>query len=178
VEDGNSGKTVGLTAAVTTPKVSWFHNYYVGAEKPDLEPGIRQDGLRHVYDTVLLLTPNPRANFYINFDYGVDKLKGVGNSRWTGIAGAARFAVNSWFALAPRVEWFNDADGFATGTAQKIKEFTMTGEFKMKEGFMTRLEYRRDWSNVAFFDRGNELGIHKNQATLLAGFIVYFGPRR
>ena len=61
----------------------------------------------------------------------------------------------SWFALSPRVEWFNDADGFATGTAQKVKEFTLTGEFKMKEGLFARLEYRRDWSNQTFFNRGN-----------------------
>ena len=54
----------------------------------------------------------------------------------------------------------------------------MTFDYKMKEGFLTRFEYRRDWSNQPFFDRGNEVGNYKNQNTLLVGMMVYFGPRR
>lgn len=171
VEDTNSGKTVGFTGTVTTSKVTWTHNYYVGPEKKDTN-----HGLRHLYDTTLLLTPHEKANFYINFDYGVDRLAGIrGSNRWVGIAGAARFALNSWFAVAPRLEWFNDADGFMTGTAQKLKEATITGEFKMKKGVFMRTEYRRDWSNTPFFDRGNVNGVHKNQDTLLVGFVAFFG---
>ena len=82
------------------------------------------------------------------------------------------------FALAPRLEWFNDADGFATGTVQKVKEITLTGEFKLREGVLTRLEYRRDWSNAPFFDRGSAPGAYKNQDTLLAGLVLYFSAKR
>jgi hypothetical protein len=178
VEDANSGKTVGLTAAITSSKASWYHNYYVGPEKPDLEGGIKQDGLRHLYDTTLLLTPHAKASLYINYDYGVDKLKGGGSSTWQGVAFAARLAANDWFAVAPRIEYFHDRNGFSTGTAQKLKEFTLTGEFKMKEGFFSRVEYRRDWSDVPFFDRGLQAGSHKNQDTVLVGFVAYFGPKR
>ena len=178
VGDLNSGKTAGVTAALGFSKVAWYNTYYVGPEKPDLNGGIRQEGLRHLYDTVLLLTPNPGMSFYVNFDYGVDKFKGSGNSRWVGVAAAARVAVNGWFALSPRVEWFNDADGFNTGVAQKLKEFTCTAEFKMKEGFLSRMEYRRDWSDMPFFDRGGVPASFKNQDTLLLGFVAYFGPNR
>jgi len=80
--------------------------------------------------------------------------------------------------LCARVEWFDDRDGFNTGVAQKLKEVTLTAEFKMKEGLLTRLEYRRDWSDQSFFDRGNTLGSSKSQDTLLAGFTVVFGPKR
>jgi len=174
VEDNNSGKTVGLAGTVTTSKFTWTHTYHVGPEKPDTNRGYR-----HLYDTTLLLTPAERANFYVNFDYGVDKgLPGQPNSRWVGVAGAARFAVNRWFAIAPRLEWFHDADGFATGTVQKLKEFTLTGEFKMAQGVLTRLEYRRDWSDHPFFDRGMVPGAFRNQDTLLVGFVAYFGPER
>jgi len=175
IEDNNSGKTVGFTAAITGKKATWSHNYYVGPEKDTPLKGRRQ-----LYDTTLMLTPTSAANFYINFDYGRDKRPGSGSGadHWIGVAGAARFALNSWFALAPRIEWFNDANGFSTGTTQKLKEFTMTAEFKAKEGVMLRTEYRRDWSNVPFFDRGNALGNHKNQDTLLAGFVAFFGPKR
>ncbi len=173
VEDNNSGKTVGLTGTVNVGKVSWTHNYYVGPEKKDTN-----QGLRHLYDTTVLVTPTSRTGFYLNFDYGVDKKILGGEQRWVGVAGAARVAINSWFALAPRLEWFNDADGFATGTAQKLKEATMTAEVKFKEGVLARLEYRRDWSNVPFFDRGAAPGSARSQPTLLAGFVAYFGPKR
>jgi hypothetical protein len=182
VEDNNSGKTVGFTGAVTSSKVTWTHNYYVGPEKSEVNRGYR-----HLYDTTLLVTPHPTASFYLNFDYGTDQgarllRDGVplefSKSRWVGVAGAARFAVGKWFAIAPRLEWFHDADGFSTGTVQKLKEFTLTGEFKMAQGVLTRLEYRRDWSDQPFFDRGATPGAFKHQNTLLAGFVAYFGPER
>lgn len=173
VDDNNSGKTIGLSGSFTTSKASWANNYYFGPEKTGINKG-----LRHIYDTTLLLTPTDKFNMYLNFDYGVDKRIGGGQDRWVGFASAARFSVNQWFALAPRIEWFNDADGFNTGTIQRLKEFTMTGEFKMKEGFLTRVEYRRDWSNQPFFDRGDFTGIHRNQDTFLVGFVAFFGPKR
>ena len=173
VEDNNTGKTVGLMGSFVTSKFTWTHTYHVGPEKTDTNRG-----MRHLYDTALLLTPNPKANFYINFDYGVDKKIDRGENRWVGVAGAARFAPTAWFAISPRLEWYNDADGFTTGLAQRVKEFTFTTEFKMKEGILFRPEYRRDWSDQPFFNRGAGLGVHKNQDTLLAGFVAYFGPRR
>jgi hypothetical protein len=174
VEDNNTGKTFGFTSALTSKKVSLFNNYYVGPEKTGTN-----DGYRHFFDTVLNLNPSDKAAFYVNFDYGVDKVKGSGqNNDWWGIALAHRFAPNSWFALSPRVEYYKDKKGFITGTAQALKEVTLTAEFKMAEGFLTRLEYRRDWSNKPFFDRGNELANAKSMTTLLAGFVVYFGPKR
>ena len=48
----------------------------------------------------------------------------------------------------------------------------------MKEGLLSRLEYRRDWSDQQFFDRGNTPGSSKSQDTLAAGFVVFFGPKR
>jgi hypothetical protein len=178
VGDLNSGKTAGFTASLGFSRFTWYNTYYVGPEKPDLDGGLKQEGLRHLYDTVLLVTPNQRTSFYVNFDYGVDKFKGLGNSRWVGIAGAGRFSLNQWLALSPRIEWFNDANGFNTGVAQKLKEFTMTAEFKMKEGFLSRLEYRRDWSDMPFFERGLTPTGFSHQDTVLLGFVAYFGPNR
>jgi Putative beta-barrel porin-2, OmpL-like. bbp2 len=171
--DNNTGKTVGLTGALAVGKVTWSQNYYVGPEKTDTNKGLRQ-----LFDTTLLVNTTKRTSFYVNYDYGVDKKILGGENRWTGIAGAARFQISKVFALAPRVEWFNDADGFATGTVQKVKEATLTGEFKIREGVLTRLEYRRDWSNAPFFDRGSTPGTHKNQDTLLAGLVLYFSAKR
>ena len=176
VEDNNSGKTVGLTGAFTFKKFSWSNNYYVGPENTGTNKGTRQ-----LYDTTLLLTPNDKANFYINFDKGVDKVGPVApqqNVRWIGIAGAARFQLNKWFALAPRVEYFDDENGFSTGTKQKLKEFTFTAEGKMAEGLLARLEFRRDWSDQPFFDRGATPAASKTMTTIALGIVAFFGPKR
>jgi hypothetical protein len=173
VEDNNSGKTVGLTGALNTSKVTWSHTCYFGPEKANTNRGTRR-----FYDTVLLLTPTKKLSSYLNFDYGVDRNIGPGGKRWVGVAAAARYARGKWFARAPRAEWFNDADGFATGTRQKVKEVTMTAEFKMREGVLSRLEYRRDWSNVDFFDRGATPASVNHQGTLLVGLVAFFGPKR
>lgn len=173
VEDNNSGKTVGLSGAFTSSKVTWTHTYHVGPEKTGTNKGYRQ-----LYDTTLLLTPHPKASAYVNFDYGTEKNIGPGRQRWVGVAVAARYQATSIFALTPRVEWYNDADGFTTGTRQKVKEFTMTGEFKTGDALVTRLEYRRDFSDTAFFERGSTPGGHKSQTTLLVGLVAYFGPKK
>jgi hypothetical protein len=173
VEDNNSGKTIGLTSSISTSKFSWSNNYYVGPEKTDTN-----EGRRHFFDTVLFLTPHDRANFYLNFDYGADTRIGGGRDTFYGIAGAARFALTEHISISPRLELYNDVDGFITGTPQKLKEFTLTAEYKWSAGLLSRLEYRRDWSDRPFFDRGNEPGSALSQNTLLAGFVVYFGPGR
>jgi hypothetical protein len=173
VEDNNSGKTVGLTGAINAGKVIWYHNYYFGPEKADTNKGWRR-----LYDTTVLVNPTSTTSFYINADYGVDNRIGGGSDTWGGVAGAARFALTPKFALAPRAEWFNDPDGFSTGTVQSLKEVTMTAEYTPFLGLITRFEYRRDWSNQPFFDRGNTPASSKSQSTLLAGVIVYFGPKQ
>ncbi len=172
VEENNSGKTIGLTSALNGKKVSLLNNYYAGPEKSQGVPG-----MRHFMDTVLLLNPHEKASFYVNWDVAVDKSKVLGNQNWWGIGMAGKFQVTPSIAISPRYEYYNDIDGFITLTPQRLQEFTATVEYKMQKGFLTRFEYRRDWSNQPFFDRGNELASAKNQSTLLVGFVVYFGPK-
>lgn len=175
-EDNNSGKTIGLTGTFSTTKFAWTNTYYGGPENTGTNTGWRQ-----LYDTVLLLTPSSKFNAYLNFDYGQNK-SGSGISEftaeWYGVAGALHFQPTSKWAFTPRLEWFKDRDGFSTGTAQDVKEVTLTGEYKMLEGFFARLEYRRDWSNVPFFDKNSNPASHKNQDTLAIGFVAFFGPKR
>lgn len=172
VEDNNTGKTIGVTTALTTSKVSWFSNYYTGPEKTGTN-----EGKRNFFDTVVLLTPSEKANFYVNFDYGTEKYVGGGSQDWIAVAGAARFQLTDRFALSPRLEYYYDKEGWATGEQQKLKEFTFTAEYKMVEGLLARAEYRRDWSGQAVFERGAG-GVFKNQTTLLVGVVAFFGPTR
>ena len=47
----------------------------------------------------------------------------------------------------------------------------------MMEGVLMRLEYRRDFSNERFFERG-PVGLSKSQSTILIGMTAFFGPKR
>jgi Putative beta-barrel porin-2, OmpL-like. bbp2 len=171
IYDNNSGKTIGLNGAYAWKKVTWSHNYYVGPEKTRSDTGLRQ-----LYDTTVLVNPTDKFSYYVNFDYGRDKNIGNGAQTWAGIAGAARYALTSKFALAGRVEWFDDPDGFSTGTAQTVKEWTATGEYKMTGWLMSRLEFRDDWSNQPFFQKN--AGTAKSQPTILLGVVAFIGPKK
>ena len=173
VEDNNSGKTLGFVGNITTSKISWMNNYYTGPENPHTNTG-----WRNLYDTTVLLTPTGKFNAYVNFDYGRNK-SGSGLSEstaeWYGVAGAAKFQMNDKNAITPRIEWFKDKEGFSTGTAQSLKEFTFTYEYKWTQGLLARVEYRRDWSDKPFFERGS-VGLSDHQDTFALGVVAFFGP--
>jgi len=173
VEDNNSGKTIGLVGNLTSSKISWMNNYYTGPEN-----GGTNTGWRNLYDTTVLLTPSSKFNAYVNFDYGQNK-SGTGpdeaTAKWYGVAGAAKLQMNDHNAITPRIEWFKDKDGFSTGTAQSLKEFTLTYEYKWTQGLLARLEYRRDWSDKPFFERGST-GSSDHQDTFALGVVAFFGP--
>jgi len=183
IGDNNSGKTIGVTGTITTKKFAWSTNYYAGPENNDTSKG-----WRHLYDTTVLFTPSTKFSGYINFDYGQNAnfslVSGVpapgvpSLSKWYGLAGALHLQANSHWSFTPRGEWFKDKDGFATGVAQDLKEFTLTGEYKMVEGLLARMEYRRDWTNQPFFDYGGTLGSKRSQNTATLGVLAYFGPKR
>jgi hypothetical protein len=171
VEDNNSGKTHGFTTALTTPRFNWFNNYYAGPERADTN-----EGWRHFYDGVLALNPNGRVNGLLSFDYGQDNSPGREASKFYGWLAAVRVPIGQSVAFSPRYEWYKDQAGLIIGTSQTLQEATLTLEYRMREGFLSRLEYRRDWSSQPFFDRGNDPASARNQDTLLIGFVVYFGP--
>ncbi len=173
VEPLNSGKTYGITGAYAWKKVTWSHNYYGGPAHPHTTTG-----WRNLYDTSVAVNQTENFSWYLNFDYGRDKNVGAGASKWAGIAGAARYALGKNYAVAARVEWMNDPNGLLTGTAQSLKEFTLTGEYKFTGWLMTRAELRTDWSNRPFFDAKNQPGGAKTQPTALIGLIASFAPKK
>jgi hypothetical protein len=170
LEDNNSGKTVGLTSLYTKGKVIWANNYYVGPEKNGTNKGIR-----HFYDTVVTINATDKFSWLVNFDYGQEKQLDGKTFKFLGVSTGARYTVNSKFSFSPRFDWYNDIDGFITGADQSIKAFTITGDYKIVEGLLTRLEYRRDVSNADFYDRGRTNTLWPSQGTLLVGVVAYFG---
>lgn len=166
-------ETVGLAGNFTFKKVTWSNNYYTGPQKEGLVAAYRQ-----LYDTTALVTADPKTTVYVNFDYGTDKQPNALRQSWTGMEAAARYQFTDRFAFAPRFGALNDRNGFATGTAQWVRELTLTGEMKVCDGVLTRLEYRRDNSDKPYFDRGAGVTVAKNQTTLTLAVIAFFGPKK
>lgn len=174
VVSNNGGATIGLTSALTTKKATWNVNYYTGPANTDT-----QKGYKNLFDTTLLLTPTAKFNAYLNYDYGQNHSpsgRRVTSLHWQGLAAAARQQVTDKVAFAARYEYFSD-QGFSTGTNQHLQEFTATYEYKWLAGLLTRAEFRRDWSNQAFFHKGDSEFVHA-QTTATVGLIAFFGPKR
>jgi len=171
---GATFKTVGWTGSWTpTSKITWTNTYYGG---PDENKANR--GMRSLYDTVLLLSPNSKTNLYINLDCLHNSPAYTPSYKVYGIAAAAKFQLTRKLSLSPRSGWLNDNSGMATGTGQQVKEFTVTGAYALLDRLSGWLEFRRDWSNQPFFNRGNETTMWKNQPTVLLGMVALIGPKR
>lgn len=176
VTSTNGGVTVGFTNALVKPKYTWSLDDYIGPANYNTETGTR-----NLIDTTLLLTPNAKFNAYLNYDFGQTRYPvypKLPEAHWQGFAVAFHEQVTGTQAVSGRYEYFNDPQGNQTGTAQDVQEFTFTYEYKWAEGLLGRLEYRRDWSDVNYFTRGNTIDDVDAQSTVTAGFVAFFGPKR
>jgi hypothetical protein len=173
--DNNSGKTTGFTAAWTpTGKLSVIENYLVGPEQSN-----DNSDFRHLTDTVVTYTPTSKLSLMANYDYGHDRapLLGPGFPTsavwWTGVAGYIKYAPNANWAIATRGEWFKDHNGFSTGTAQNVGEFTLTLQRMLASKIITRLEFRRDMSDQDVFPYRTGL-FRDSQNTVTLGMVYAF----
>jgi hypothetical protein len=175
----NSGKTVGFQLGLTpTKKFALTQTYLAGPEAPLANvPDISaRNNWRHIADTVATVYVTDKFTLLGNFVYGSDGDNDGNRGHWTGFAGYFKYAFNNRFAFSPRFEVFNDKDGLRTGVAQTVKDITLTQEMKLMNNFITRFEYRRDFSNQKFFT--NQAGVAKdNQNTFILGISYFFTNR-
>ena len=174
VIDNNTGKTYGASFAWTpNKKWSFTQNYLAGPELPSDNSNRRQ-----LTDTVLSYAATSKLTLMANFDYARgDVLPTVARTvAWNGVAGYVRYAFNDRYALATRFEYFDDRNGFNTGTAQHFHEFTGTFERTVAKRLITRWEYRRDMSNRATFARGGTITDH--QDTFTGGLVYVFDMKK
>ena len=92
------------------------------------------------------------------------------------VAVAAVWHVNGHLSVSPRGEIFDDAKGFSTGTAQTVKEGTITGEYKYNDHFISRLEFRHDATNTPFFYQKAGQPLSKDMNTVTLGLMAILGP--
>lgn len=167
--DNNSGKSFGggITVAPNS-KLTFIQNVLVGPEQNG-----NPDDWRTYSDTNLAYAATNTVTTGVNYVYAMDKLAGR-SVNWQGVALYLKGQITPVFALSPRFEWFNDSDGFATGVSQVLQEFTMTAELKHARGLITRFEFRRDWSDTAYFTKNGRVS---EQSTFSVGFVYAFSSK-
>jgi hypothetical protein len=109
--------------------------------------------LRNVVDASVVFKAAEVLSLASSADYGNDRADG-GVTFW-GVAAYARVQALPWLAAALRGEYFSDASGFATGTAQHLAEGTATVEARQdikRLRLVGRVEYRHDRSSAHPFD--------------------------
>ena len=169
--DQNSGKSYGLQGSWApgdrfNTTLTWIH----GPENNLTNEGWLRNVSWNFYGAL-----HEKFEIMGNFDYisNMDPF-GVAATSW-GLGGYARFSPLEKFRIAQRFEYFDDLEARSTGLEHILKEYTLTFEYAPESRFITRLEYRRDWSTVPFFSRGlNEFAT--NQDTMTLGFMWVFGP--
>ncbi|MHB8580277.1 MAG: porin [Ignavibacteriaceae bacterium] len=169
VVDNNKDKTLGAEI-VWTPSASFsfVQNWIGGPEEPN------STKKRHVFDTILNYQATDALFVTLNADYGQEALDPTGNAIWKGAAFTGKYTLTGASALAFRGEYYYDQSGFTTGTAQALKEITLTYEYQFANSLTTRLEFRRDWSDQNTFEDANGVLTKNNQNTILVGSIYTF----
>jgi len=158
---------IGQVTVKPTSALAFTETYIGGPQIPNTTDW------RHVSDTVATFSIS-KLSLAGNYDYGQDKESGA-TVRWQGVAAYAKYQANDWFALSPRWEYYDDEHGFTSGAAQKIKEFTITSEFKHKDGVIARLEYRHDYSDIPFFLKNTRDSNRQN--TFTVGLLYAFSTK-
>ena len=175
----NAGKTVGFQLGLTpTKKFALTQTYLAGPEAPlaNVPDVSARDNWRHIADTVATVYVNDKLTLLGNFVYGADGDNAGNRGKWTGGAVYFKYAFTNKLAFSPRFEVFNDKDGLRTGTAQTVKDITLTQEVKLVNNLITRFEYRRDFSNQRFFT--NSAGNARNNQNTFTFGVSYFFTNR
>lgn len=173
VVENNTGKTYGMSLGWNpTKKLSIAENYMAGPEQST------NSNWRQLWDTVVTYSATSKLTLMANSDYGRgDRVAGIVNPvYWTGVAGYVKYAPTDKYAFSTRYEYYNDHDGFTTGTPQHFNGITGTFQRMVASHILTRLEYRRDMSNQPTFTKGSNSPV-KAQDTATAGLVFMFDSR-
>lgn len=176
--DQNSGKSYGVQGSLApndrfNTTLTWIN----GPENELTNSGWLKNLSWNAYAGL-----HERFEAMINLDYiqANDPL-GVSATSW-GMGGYARVHLSDQVRIANRIEFLNDQEARSTGVEQTLKEYTFTFEvqpLKDDPRFLTRFEYRRDWSDVAFFGCTScgDSGMAMDQNTFTIGMMWIFGPK-
>lgn len=159
--DNNKAKTYGVSVGISPVEMfSASINAIQGAEQD-----VGRDK-RTLIDVVATITPVKPLTILLNYDTGnEEKVLAGRDAEWSGLSAIVKYDINDTYSLAVRGEYFDDADGYRTGTVQKMKEVTVTPEIRLDNGLVVKPEYRHDLSDKQSFKDGTK----KSQDTIALG---------
>ena len=175
-EDFNNFKSNQVTAIVKPVNaVTWITSYYAGQEQPDGGAPDGPNGWFRVFDTNGTITATPALTLAFDLTHVSNQVQsGDPSLELTGFGGYVRYQTTAKSALALRYEWLDD-EGLFGGIDQTLQEVTLTSEYKFSDGFLARAEFRRDFSNQAFFAARGAPRTHQN--TALVGLVWWIGNK-
>ena len=179
--DNNRGKSIGASVGYTPEEsFSLLVNGMTGPEQDEQgihapTVGSSSSNLRTILDLVATIKPVKPLSIILNYDDGREENvpgtllpSGISSdATWNGLEGIVKYDYNDKYSLALRGEYFDDKDGFRTGTVQKLKEVTVTPGIRLSGGVILRPEYRHDSSDKHSFDNKTK----KDQDTLALGLM-------
>src|SRR5208282_3446683 len=192
--NGFKDELFGFTA---TPQknLTWTVNYYYGQDHPDrtpatncgpipVQPGLcfvainpAPNGRTHIFDSYATWQATSKLTLQAEADYEIERLwrntaPGESSTPTEVVGGAAyaHYQFNKKFALAARSEYMSDG-GLFSGIHQDLKEATVTFDYNLGNGFLTRYEWRRDFSNQPSFLTDVQGVLAKQQRTATVGLI-------
>lgn len=181
-EDFNGFKSQALLLTwKPTPRITSQFNYYNGQEQRDVIRPV-PSGRFHVLDTYHTFNVTDKLTLAAEGDYVIGRVfrDSPPATVWGGV-GYAHYQWTPKFAVAGRFEYLSErvssAGALFTGVSQALKEHTLTAEYKFADGFLGRVEYRRDFSNQPFFVSEQPGILKKEQNTATLGLIWWFGRK-
>jgi Putative beta-barrel porin-2, OmpL-like. bbp2 len=176
-EDFNGFASNQFSAVLKPAKtVTWTTSYFFGQEQPDGGQPDGPNGWFKVFDSNASIAATSELTVGLDVTHTTNQVhSGDPSLSLDGVGTYGRYQVAALAALAIRYEYLDD-EGLFAGAAQKLQEVTATAEYKFTEGFLVRGEFRRDWSNQAFFPV-HDAGISSHQNTALVGLVWWIGNK-
>jgi hypothetical protein len=200
--NGFKDELFGFTAK-PRKNLTWTVNYYLGQDHADrivvdtptnpvpVQPGLTfvgirpaPDGRTHILDSYATWQATSKLTVALEGDYFIQRLwKESGPDRSSAPAhvdgGAAyvRYQLSPKLAVAGRAEYLSDRGGLFSGVTQALKENTITLDYKVADGILTRYEWRRDFSNQPSFLSDVQGILSKEQNTASVGLIWWWGQK-
>jgi hypothetical protein len=112
---------------------------------------------RTFFDTVATFNATSALSFVVSYDWGKQETSATPDiltgGDWDGVAAYVNYQINSQWRVSLRGEYLDDKDGttLLTGTAQSLKEGTLTLGYDPVANFELRLEGRYDISSEQTF---------------------------
>jgi hypothetical protein len=178
--DNNDRLSYGLSVGWTPSEQVGFTANYLGGPERNGNDHDRRDLL----DLQLTYALSPALSTAVNVALGRDAnaVAPGRDAHWGGIVLYLRRNVGERFSPTLRAEYFSDPQGFATGVAQHVVAFTLTGDTRIggiggKTSFvklLLRPEVRYDRSDAPFFTDRDRFRDKKDQLTAALAAVLWF----